>query len=283
MISGFSMYPHYFGSSHESLFGVYYASVARPVRSSGVVLCSPVGHEYIRSHRAFRNLATLLSRHGFPVLRFDYYGCGDSAGEAADGRVTRWIDDVATAIEELTDTAGVSKVSLVGLRFGATLAAMAAQQRRDIDNIVLWDPIRRGAAYLEQLLELQQDWLREGPERHSDSARDGPIDVIGFPLTDRVRREYEAVDLGALGACRARHALVITDPSRDDGDWSALFDRLHVPSTHWHASDVGQWHDPEMVHETLLPQEVLGTIVSFMSRRQHERPEERRPRPVLTA
>ena len=55
----------------------------RGARQSAIVLCQPLGHGYLRAHRAFRNLAVSLASQGFHVLRFDYYGCGDSATATA--------------------------------------------------------------------------------------------------------------------------------------------------------------------------------------------------------
>src|SRR5687768_16729988 len=115
------MNPFYFGSSQRPLYGVYHPSKGRTARPVGVVLCYPLGQEYMRAHRAFRQLATLLTKNGFPVLRFDYAGTGDSAGDGSAGSVATWVEDIGAAIDELKDTAGVSRVSLVGLRAGGAL------------------------------------------------------------------------------------------------------------------------------------------------------------------
>ena len=128
-----------------------------------VVICQPLGHEYIRAHRSLRNLATRLSQGGLHVLRFDYFGCGDSAGDLKDATFERWRTDVATAIDELKDMSGATRVSVVGVRFGATLALLATASRRDIDTAVLWDPVESGAVYIEELANLQQRWLASRP------------------------------------------------------------------------------------------------------------------------
>ena len=61
----------------------------------------------------------LLSDAGFPVLRFDPAGCGDSAGGDEAWRVARWEDDVRTACAELRSRAGVQRVGLVTTERGA--------------------------------------------------------------------------------------------------------------------------------------------------------------------
>ena len=60
--------------------------------------CQPLGHEYIRAHRTFNQLAAGLARAGFPVLRFDYSGTGDSSGADEMGSVKRWMADVREAM-----------------------------------------------------------------------------------------------------------------------------------------------------------------------------------------
>ena len=82
------MNPFYFGDSSRRLFGIYHPPKGQSPRSHGIVLCCPFGQEYMRSHRAFRQLANLLSRRGFHVFRFDYHGTGDSDGESTEASVT---------------------------------------------------------------------------------------------------------------------------------------------------------------------------------------------------
>ena len=72
------MRPFYFGDSEEALYGVYHSPQGEH-RDEGVVLCAPFGQEAMRTHRALRQLATLLTKRGYHVLRFDYRGTGDSA------------------------------------------------------------------------------------------------------------------------------------------------------------------------------------------------------------
>ena len=67
-----------------------------------------------------------LAAQGWHVLRFDYFGTGDSAGEFDEADLTGWEADIEQALDELLDMAGARKVALVGLRLGATLAARVA-------------------------------------------------------------------------------------------------------------------------------------------------------------
>ena len=101
------------------------------------------------------------------------------------------------------DTSGAAKVSLIGLRFGATLAALTASRRQDIDRIVLWDPVPDGRSYLEDVRDLHDSWLhdRMGTSVTADPAR---TELLGFPVTETIREQFQAVTLTPFPALRAR-------------------------------------------------------------------------------
>ena len=71
------------------------------------------------THWCLRALATELMKAGFHVLRFDYSCQGDSWGSFEQVSVKQWVADVKVAAQELTDNAGVSRLSVVGLRLEA--------------------------------------------------------------------------------------------------------------------------------------------------------------------
>ena len=118
------MTPFYFGMRQRRLFGIY--EPARTSSAHAAVLCNPWGNEYIHAYRSLRQLALLLTIAGFHILRFDYYGTGNSAGDMIDADVQGWKADIETAMDELRHITDLQQVTLVGLRLGATLAAAVA-------------------------------------------------------------------------------------------------------------------------------------------------------------
>jgi pimeloyl-ACP methyl ester carboxylesterase len=135
--------PLYFGTSDLPLFGVYEPPTGADCRR-GAVLCNAIGQEYYHAHRACRALARRISASGVHVLRFDYVGTGDSAGEVDTFEVGDWVTNIGQAIDELRDMTGLTSVTLVGMRAGAVLAARAAELRDDVDGLVLLDPVTLG-------------------------------------------------------------------------------------------------------------------------------------------
>lgn len=135
------MLPLHFGARDKPLFGLYEEGNA-PRRRMAVVVLSPIGWENLRAHRTLRILSNRLAEAGYDVLRFDYSGTGDSWGDIGEGlTLAQWIRDVDEAIEEVAGLSGTTRVSLIGLRAGAAIAAeVAARRPRGIEHVILWDP-----------------------------------------------------------------------------------------------------------------------------------------------
>jgi pimeloyl-ACP methyl ester carboxylesterase len=160
----------------------------------GVVICSPFGHEEPWCHKGIRYLAEELSAYGIPTLRFDYLATGDSAG--VDGNAHHFdafVSDIVAAVERLKET-GVMRVTLCGLRLGATMAALASR-RCEVDSLVLLAPVTRGRAYLRELAALRKVWLDNLAEPLRSAQRDKPFNVLGQIYSDKLCSELDALDL----------------------------------------------------------------------------------------
>jgi pimeloyl-ACP methyl ester carboxylesterase len=187
----------FFGTGERRLYGAYHPaspSGEAGARRQGVVLCYPGVQDYNVCHSAFRKLATLLARAGFHVLRFDYFGTGDSSGGMGDGTPEDWVTDIRTAVAELSELAGVSKISLVGFRLGAALAAKAVSDGLSVTDLILWDPVVSGREYVTELewRDRQQNVVLLHPMTGIGS---GKAEVLGYPFPSAVRASIERIDL----------------------------------------------------------------------------------------
>ena len=93
----------YFGHPESPLFGVYHAPRGKRAKDDcAVLICPPIGQEYIRTHWCLRLIANQVARAGAHVLRLDYHGMGDSSGriEQIDS-VDTWQSNIDEAIEHL--------------------------------------------------------------------------------------------------------------------------------------------------------------------------------------
>lgn len=262
------MEPFYFGASQKALLGIYQPPKVNPMRRCGIVLCYPIGQEYVRAHRAFRQLALLLVRNGFHVLRFDYYGCGDSAGDFEEADVTQWTRDVAAAIDELKDISGVKKVSLIGARLGASLCALAGSPRTDVDSMVLWDPAMNGKSYLAEVLAWHRKWLEEvWPKSTQTSATNGKLEILGFPFSRGLCDSLERLDLSAVQQWPVQHLLIVESERQTEG--ALLSQHLKEKVSHLDCLNIPSpriWVKRNGLEQSLVPSQLLQGIVSWVSK-----------------
>src|SRR5207248_636728 len=120
--------PMWFGPDDELTFGWLHQPTTGDA-AGAVLLCPPLGYEYICAYRAYRVLAERLADAGFVVLRFDYQGTGDATGDSHDSdRVGAYVRTIGHARDELASHTD-APVSAVAMRAGAMLACAAAVAR----------------------------------------------------------------------------------------------------------------------------------------------------------
>jgi hypothetical protein len=252
-----SMTPIHFGTREKKLFGIYCPAAAKPVRPTGVVICPPVGVEYVQTYRALRQVGLYLSKAGFHVLRFDYFGTGDSWGDTIEASFPQWLADVSVAMDELKDISGVSECSLVGLRLGASLAMLSSAQRHDVRDIVLWDPVVRGQDYIDNLRVMTAGHTESNGPRRSL----GVESLAGFHYTDQLLSDLADLNLESIDQCGARKVDLVVSQERE------TYTRLQhclttkgIPSTYRYLAEAGEWYDVTHVHVSLLPGPVIRSL-----------------------
>lgn len=242
--------PIRFHNDARELFGLYLPSAASVRRRHAVLLCSPFGQEAIRASRLYRVLGDRLQAAGFDVLRFDYYGTGDSAGDDAEFDLDGAVRDAVRAAALLRERSTPARLSFAGLRLGASIAALAsAELPQGLDHLVLFEPIDDGPAYLSALAEANRDalagafssrWSIDAGLRAFNLPGDD-TESLGFATTPAMRAQLALrLPPGGRwpGQSRALHILaadgqtyaswrntagttrVVVQPSRSDIDWA---------------------------------------------------------------
>jgi dienelactone hydrolase len=251
--------PFYFGSDIGPLLGWHHEAASGRRGNLGVVVCPPVGHEYVHTHRSMRHLADACAAAGIPALRFDYHGVGDSAGVDEDaGRLQAWTNSIRRAIAVMKNDLGCERVGLVGLRLGATMAAMVASEQ-DVACLVLWAPCVKGRNYVRELKTLH---LNACP--NADLAAPGlDIEAAGFVYRDETLRALSGINIETV-LPRAPQVLIV---GRDDlpNDtslsecWSAPDRRVESIRMSGYAEMLRE------THCTLVPRETIADVVAWMS------------------
>ena len=211
--------PRFIGASHRPLFAWHHAPPPHLRRGVGIVLCPPLGYEYMSAYPTFRLLAERLAALGFDTLRVDYDGTGDSAGDYDEpGRVPAWLGSVTCAIEEARRLAGSGPVAVVGLRAGALMAVHAAAACGGVGRLVLWSPFASGHAYVRELKALAGLSVQE----HAHEEPDEPgVNAAGHLMT---RETIEALDRWTLDGVVTPPAPDVLIVDRDDLSVAAALD-----------------------------------------------------------
>jgi exosortase A-associated hydrolase 2 len=219
--------PFYFGGGPPSLFGVLHEPAAAP--TSVFVFCHPFGEEKLWAHRVFVWFARALSSEGHAVLRFDYAGNGDSEGDFSQSSLTTACADVSRAITEARRRTGATQVNLLGLRLGATVASLVAEEESaGVDRLVLWAPVVDGARYMQELLRINLTTQMSvyGEVRRDRTAlvesfeRGNTVNVDGYEVSFPLYSQVSAISLAA-GPKRHAGPCLIVHVDRNAGSESA--------------------------------------------------------------
>jgi uncharacterized protein len=261
------MEPTFFGDKERPLYGIYQPPLSNSPRETAVLFCYPVFQEYIRSHRSFCQLAMQLAKAGCHVFRFDYSSTGDSSGHLNDADISQWKTDIVLAANELRDLSGVKNISIVGLRMGATLAAISGL--KNIKDLVLWDPVAKGETYLRSLETMHKHMLTDSdrfPVPREDEMIDGVIELLGFSLSEKLFNSIRAIDLTMTATISSKNIHLIV--SSESAEIQKIEQSLSSGANNIHyqcISSTGNWDDLSCIEETLIPHDILNRISELLT------------------
>lgn len=157
------------------LFGMVHRPSVPCASDVAIILLSPGVKMRVAPHRLYLNMADRFVSMGYPVLRFDFYGLGDSEGEAEEEyladlygavQVGRYIEDTIAAMDWMQTTYGTSRFILSGLCGGAITGLLTgARDRRVVCLLGLAIPVIIDGSqidYTKYITEAQLKKMREG-------------------------------------------------------------------------------------------------------------------------
>ena len=266
--------PYRFTRGNRELVALYQPAVAERAKGCGLVLCNPFGQEAIRAHRFFRILSQRLATAGVDVLRFDYFGTGDSAGEDADFDLDGAVLDTLAAAELLRVQGRFQNLVFVGLRLGASIAALAAREMPSVGlRLALIEPVLDGGAYMRGLEQAHARTLAQiyGARWRADRAlrnllapSDSTFEALGFELGSALCRQlagfpptatfWEDLDADVLLLSQNKQLCAEWARQRSDG-------RLEVA----HVEEFIDWTTNSALNTSLVPVAWVERIVRFVT------------------
>jgi len=188
------------------LFGWVHYTKVHISPSRAVVICNPLGVEYMSGHRSIRHLADHLALSGIPALRFDYAFTGDSSGgDFTNSRVESFICDIRSAISAIKAYTGISEIILLGIGIGASFAALASNPG-EISNLILWNPTTSGRRFVREQKLMSELLSKE----LGTTEQDDDIDAAGVYLTPTMQEDFRNIDLTKLDLGHVENMLLIT-------------------------------------------------------------------------
>lgn len=128
-----------------TLYGSLHLPDTRRPELPVVVLLSPGVKMRVGPGRLYVPLTEQLTAQGFRVLRFDFFGLGDSEGDLDETlladvynniEVGRYVDDTLAALGWLSAEHGARRFVLGGLCGGAITAILAAERDERVDSLL---------------------------------------------------------------------------------------------------------------------------------------------------
>jgi pimeloyl-ACP methyl ester carboxylesterase len=257
--------PVYFKSGRETLFGWLHLPPQKVAFDLGIVICKPFGYESICAHGSIRAFADACASAGAAVLRFDYTATGDSSGsDINQDEITQWSADIGAAAEALRLGAGVTRIGLLGIRFGALLAGIRAAEDPAVELTIAVAPVVNGRRYLRELKAFHVTSTSESARLEQSPAPNEGLEITGFELSQASIDHLTKVDLTHAPG-RAGHSTLILD--RDDlpsaEGWARALQSGGTQVTYQALPGLS-----DMIatpHAALVPQEMVSAVLQYLA------------------
>jgi len=157
------------------LFGMLHRPTNPSKSCIAVILLSPGVKMRVAPHRLYLKMTERFVSLGYPVLRFDFYGLGDSEGEVQEEyladlygsiQVGRYVDDTLAAMDWMQQTYGTSQFIVSGLCGGAITGLLAgARDQRVTCLLGLAIPVILDGSridFTKYMTDVQSKGMRDG-------------------------------------------------------------------------------------------------------------------------
>ncbi|WP_249010799.1 serine aminopeptidase domain-containing protein [Conexibacter sp. DBS9H8] len=182
-----------------AIYSVLHEDESGAVPTVAVLMVPPFGWAEVETHRARRDWAIRLARHGIPCLRFDLPGTGDSAGHPRDpGLFRTWIATVTELAASLRTETGAARIAVLGTGLGGLIAVQALGEGAEFDDLVLWAVEGTGRAALREMRLYARIVASRHPLDDEREQDDPGLAVAGFYVSEETRNAILDYDVAAM-------------------------------------------------------------------------------------
>jgi uncharacterized protein len=142
-----------------------------------IIICHGFIGSRIGVDRLFVKTARDFAQEGYFVLRFDYQGCGESAGDYGQSTLADLIEQTQVVIHYAMKLKDVDskQITLIGHSLGGAVALLTAVKEPDVRTLVLWAPVAHPFKDLVNII---------GPKTYLELKESGKADYLGYEFTN---------------------------------------------------------------------------------------------------
>ena len=198
------------------------AGFLHPARGTvGVLMISPWGFEEFTIRQGWRLLAETLAVAGFPCLRFDLPGTGDSLGLNSDvTSLDSWLSAIDKAAQFLRKNTAIEHLIVLGQGLGALLSVEMVE-KIDACALVALAPMPRGRSGVREL-ELWGAMIASTLRIPVELDANDALNIGGFRLSKPLVEDLKGLKPRDTGLGSVTSALVLARDNRpSDADFAA--------------------------------------------------------------
>ena len=233
--------PLWLTAGSEAVFAFLHVPAASDRQTTAVVICPPFGWDEMCSHRARRTWARALAAAGFPAIRIDFPGAGESSGVPEDPeRPQAWKAAIASAAGWIRENEAATRVVAIGIGVGGLMAVGAAADGAPVDDFMLWAVPARGRSTMRELRAYAGIVAARHDPVVEETPSDGTVEVTGFVISPQTAAEIDQLDLTKIelpGASDRRVLLINRDELGVDRRLREHLERSGVSVTTLPAND----------------------------------------------